>query len=166
MIYQVRLFPYSPTDADLTITGCDLSGQTHIVGLYMTVHSFGCSAPCRCHQGRGLISAVPQCLEDTQASCRSSYPHVAPHATSLSRWQTMRRKLDFGDSNPTRGGRTAATSSGCQSICLLTPIICQLENARAAMDLYRSHATEWEDVISKGQWPSHLPPDTFARCYL
>ncbi|KAJ3491027.1 hypothetical protein NLI96_g966 [Meripilus lineatus] len=43
---------------------------------------------------------------------------------------------------------------------------CALENARAAMDLYRSHATEWEDVISKGQWPSHLPPDTFARCYL
>ena len=91
-------------------------------------------------------------------------------------WHLMRRRcqdgkqcavsLGLGASNPTRGGRTVATSSGYQINCLLTPIVHQLENARAAMDLYRSHATEWEDVISKGQWPSHLPPDTFARCYL
>ncbi|PCH33878.1 hypothetical protein WOLCODRAFT_63710 [Wolfiporia cocos MD-104 SS10] len=41
-----------------------------------------------------------------------------------------------------------------------------LENARAAMDLYRSHATEWEGAISRGQWPTVLPPSTFSRCYL
>ncbi|CCM04187.1 uncharacterized protein FIBRA_06350 [Fibroporia radiculosa] len=41
-----------------------------------------------------------------------------------------------------------------------------LENARAALDLYRSHAAEWEGAVSKGQWPCHLPPSTFSRCYL
>ncbi|KAN0125088.1 hypothetical protein V8E52_001640 [Russula decolorans] len=41
-----------------------------------------------------------------------------------------------------------------------------LENARAAMDLYRSHAGEWETAIRDGQWPSALPPSNFSRCYL
>lgn len=44
--------------------------------------------------------------------------------------------------------------------------LCPLENARAVMDLYRSHASEWEHTIAEGQWPSHLPPSTFSRCYL
>ncbi|KAI0001941.1 hypothetical protein BJV77DRAFT_26497 [Russula vinacea] len=42
----------------------------------------------------------------------------------------------------------------------------QLENARAALDLYRSHASEWETAIREGQWPSALPPSTFSRCYM
>ncbi|KAH9944157.1 ribonuclease H-like domain-containing protein [Epithele typhae] len=42
---------------------------------------------------------------------------------------------------------------------------CPLENARAAMDLYRSRAEEWEGIIAKGQWPTSLPPSTFSRCY-
>lgn len=41
-----------------------------------------------------------------------------------------------------------------------------LENARAAMDLYRSHANEWETAIRDGQWPTALPPSNFSRCYL
>ncbi|KAI0703565.1 hypothetical protein BC835DRAFT_1404068 [Cytidiella melzeri] len=40
-----------------------------------------------------------------------------------------------------------------------------VENARAALDLYRSQASEWETVISMGRWPAELPPDTFSRCY-
>ncbi|EMD41973.1 hypothetical protein CERSUDRAFT_102358 [Gelatoporia subvermispora B] len=44
--------------------------------------------------------------------------------------------------------------------------ICALENARAAIDLYRSQGTEWETLVSKGQWPCHLPPSTFSRCYV
>ncbi|KAK7694956.1 hypothetical protein QCA50_002144 [Cerrena zonata] len=43
---------------------------------------------------------------------------------------------------------------------------CALENARAVMDLYRSHATEWESLVSKGKWPCDLPPDTFSGCFL
>ncbi|EJF66937.1 ribonuclease H-like domain-containing protein [Dichomitus squalens] len=43
--------------------------------------------------------------------------------------------------------------------------VCPLENARAALDLYRSHSEEWEATIAKGQWPSFLPPSTFSRCY-
>ncbi|KAJ7225590.1 hypothetical protein GGX14DRAFT_125775 [Mycena pura] len=39
------------------------------------------------------------------------------------------------------------------------------ENARAAMDLYRSHARDWESSIHRGDWPSSLPPSTFSRCY-
>ncbi|KAF9015081.1 hypothetical protein BDQ17DRAFT_1229133 [Cyathus striatus] len=41
-----------------------------------------------------------------------------------------------------------------------------LENARAALDLYRSHADEWEAAVMKGNWPCALPPSTFSRCYL
>ncbi|KAI0801007.1 ribonuclease H-like domain-containing protein [Fomes fomentarius] len=43
--------------------------------------------------------------------------------------------------------------------------VCPLENARAALDLYRSYSAEWEGSIANGQWPSHLPPSTFSRCY-
>ncbi|GJE99633.1 ribonuclease H-like protein [Phanerochaete sordida] len=45
-------------------------------------------------------------------------------------------------------------------------LLCPLENARAALDLYRSHASEWEKAVSDGHWPAHLPPSTFSRCYL
>ncbi|KAL4069675.1 hypothetical protein V8B97DRAFT_613109 [Scleroderma yunnanense] len=40
-----------------------------------------------------------------------------------------------------------------------------VENARAALDLYRSVAVEWEGEISAGVWPCFLPPSTFSRCY-
>ncbi|KAF9229206.1 hypothetical protein BS17DRAFT_792179 [Gyrodon lividus] len=41
-----------------------------------------------------------------------------------------------------------------------------VENARAALDLYRTVAAEWEGAISLGNWPSCLPQSTFSRCYL
>ncbi|KAF9076200.1 ribonuclease H-like domain-containing protein [Rhodocollybia butyracea] len=41
-----------------------------------------------------------------------------------------------------------------------------LENARAALDLYRSDSKNWEDTIRRGSWPCALPPSTFSRCYL
>ncbi|KAF8168190.1 hypothetical protein B0H34DRAFT_684529 [Crassisporium funariophilum] len=41
-----------------------------------------------------------------------------------------------------------------------------VENARAALDLYRSVAEVWESSISQGNWPCALPPSTFSRCYL
>ncbi|KIK70902.1 hypothetical protein GYMLUDRAFT_89902 [Collybiopsis luxurians FD-317 M1] len=41
-----------------------------------------------------------------------------------------------------------------------------LENARAALDLYRSDSKDWEDSIRGGSWPCALPPSTFSRCYL
>lgn len=40
-----------------------------------------------------------------------------------------------------------------------------LENARATIDLYRSHAADWENAVSNGQWPCANPPSTFSRCY-
>ncbi|KAJ6519741.1 hypothetical protein C8R45DRAFT_1048536 [Mycena sanguinolenta] len=55
-------------------------------------------------------------------------------------WQLMRRRCQEGLIDPS-------------------------ENARAAMDLYRSHSKEWEATIAKGNWPSCLPPSTFSRCY-
>ena len=45
------------------------------------------------------------------------------------------------------------------------PSLPQTENARAALDLYRSHATEWENAISNGHWPAFIPPERFSRCY-
>ncbi|KAG7099131.1 hypothetical protein E1B28_001003 [Marasmius oreades] len=56
-------------------------------------------------------------------------------------WQLMRRRCQDSEQNP-------------------------LENARAALDLYRSDAKEWEGAIAKGNWPCALPPSTFSRCYL
>ncbi|KAJ7038280.1 ribonuclease H-like domain-containing protein, partial [Mycena alexandri] len=47
-------------------------------------------------------------------------------------WQLMRRRCQEGLIDPT-------------------------ENARAAMDLYRSHANEWETAILRGSWPCSLP---------
>jgi len=40
-----------------------------------------------------------------------------------------------------------------------------VENARAALDLYRSDAPEWEKTITSAQWPCALPPSTHSRCY-
>lgn len=41
-----------------------------------------------------------------------------------------------------------------------------VENARVALDLYRSDADNWENAVAKGNWPCALPPSTFSRCYL
>ncbi|KAH9487015.1 RNA exonuclease 4 [Psilocybe cubensis] len=56
-------------------------------------------------------------------------------------WQLMSRRCQEGQINP-------------------------VENARAALDLYRSDADAWEAAIGRGNWPCALPPSTFSRCYL
>ncbi|PPQ92718.1 hypothetical protein CVT25_014025 [Psilocybe cyanescens] len=56
-------------------------------------------------------------------------------------WQLMSRRCQEGQSHP-------------------------VENARAALDLYRTDADAWEASISRGNWPCALPPSTFSRCYL
>ncbi|EPQ60966.1 nucleotide-binding protein [Gloeophyllum trabeum ATCC 11539] len=40
-----------------------------------------------------------------------------------------------------------------------------LENARAALDLFRSCEDVWEDMIRSGSWPCSLPPSTYARYF-
>ncbi|KAJ2928760.1 hypothetical protein H1R20_g8157, partial [Candolleomyces eurysporus] len=40
------------------------------------------------------------------------------------------------------------------------------ENARVALDLYRSDESDWEAAVSRGNWPCALPPSTFSRCYM
>ncbi|TDL28522.1 hypothetical protein BD410DRAFT_781040 [Rickenella mellea] len=40
------------------------------------------------------------------------------------------------------------------------------ENATAALDLYRSHSSAWEQAVVSKQWPCALPPSTYSRCYL
>ncbi|KAA1468698.1 hypothetical protein DENSPDRAFT_912736 [Dentipellis sp. KUC8613] len=56
-------------------------------------------------------------------------------------WQLMRRRCQEGHLHP-------------------------LENARAALDLYRSAAHDWERAIAEGHWPCALPPSSFSRCYI
>lgn len=46
------------------------------------------------------------------------------------------------------------------------PAFEKLENARAALDIYRSDSEAWERSIGQGNWPCALPPSTFSRCYL
>ncbi|KAJ7773151.1 hypothetical protein B0H16DRAFT_1304766 [Mycena metata] len=41
-----------------------------------------------------------------------------------------------------------------------------IENARVAIDLYRSHAAEWETTILRHDWPCALPPSSFSAYYL
>ncbi|KAJ7934362.1 hypothetical protein B0H13DRAFT_1591600, partial [Mycena leptocephala] len=55
-------------------------------------------------------------------------------------WHLMRRRCQEGRINP-------------------------IENARAAMDLYRS-APGWEVSISRGDWACRLPPSSFSAFYL
>ncbi|KAJ7599446.1 hypothetical protein C8J56DRAFT_769232 [Mycena floridula] len=55
-------------------------------------------------------------------------------------WQLMRRQIQQQESNP-------------------------LENARAALDLYRTQQQDWETAIAHGTWPCALPPSSYSRCY-
>ncbi|KAJ7589140.1 ribonuclease H-like domain-containing protein [Mycena floridula] len=55
-------------------------------------------------------------------------------------WQFLRRRCQQEGSNP-------------------------LENARAALDLYRKRQQDWETNISHGTWPCDLPPSSYSRCY-
>ncbi|KAJ7589247.1 ribonuclease H-like domain-containing protein [Mycena floridula] len=55
-------------------------------------------------------------------------------------WQLMQRRCQQQESNP-------------------------LENARAALDLYRTQQQNWETAIAHGTWPCALPPSSYSRCY-
>jgi len=48
--------------------------------------------------------------------------------------------------------------------CKLTNGI-QAENARAAMDIYRTHAQAWEGAIANREWPCAFPPENRASLY-
>ncbi|KJA29397.1 hypothetical protein HYPSUDRAFT_154475 [Hypholoma sublateritium FD-334 SS-4] len=71
---------------------------------------------------------------------QNSNPHQIIGLQTLS-WQLMARRCQEGQIHP-------------------------VENARAALDLYRSVADAWEGSIARGNWPCALPPSTFSRCYL
>jgi RNA exonuclease 4 len=85
-------------------------------------------------------------------------------------WHLMSRRIQDQQQNPVSTSRTARNGVHRHThvqIADSTPrSLLQLENARAALDLYRSHSTEWESAVSSGNWPSALPPSTFSRCYL
>lgn len=77
-------------------------------------------------------------------------------------WHLMLRKIQVGRVDPVSG-------SICLFLCsilILEYASPQLENARAAVDLYRSALNECEEAINAGKWPFELPPTNFARCYL
>ncbi|KAH8120573.1 hypothetical protein DFH11DRAFT_74416 [Phellopilus nigrolimitatus] len=40
-----------------------------------------------------------------------------------------------------------------------------LEEARAALDLFRSYEDQWEDEVRAGAWPSALPPSSYGRFF-
>ncbi|KAL1748487.1 nucleotide-binding protein FRT1 [Schizophyllum fasciatum] len=45
------------------------------------------------------------------------------------------------------------------------PYVDPLENARVALNLYRSYAANWETAISSRSWPCDLPPGRFSTNY-
>ncbi|KAF8807321.1 hypothetical protein BYT27DRAFT_6564460 [Phlegmacium glaucopus] len=88
-------------------------------------------------------------------------PHPAVDTRDVALYQPFRNALR---SNQIIGLQTLAwqlMSRRCQE-GQLHP----LENARAALDIYRSDSQAWERSISQGNWPCALPPSTFSRCYL
>lgn len=74
-------------------------------------------------------------------------------------WQLMCRRCQEGYLHPVRWKALASSQT-------YVNFMSQVENARAALDLYRSCSSEWEDAVSEGNWPCALPPSTFSRCYL
>lgn len=74
-------------------------------------------------------------------------------------WNLMAREIQQAGSHlhPVRYPEQPISDDSLTSI--------QVENARAAMDLYRSYNEPWEAAIQKGNWPCILPPSTFSRCY-
>ena len=86
-------------------------------------------------------------------------------------WRLMGRRVQEGAHDSVRSPlryrcRLEADYSPVLLLALTSLFIDnQLENARAALDLYRSNSGEWENVVSTGRWPSEIPPDTFSRCY-
>lgn len=40
-----------------------------------------------------------------------------------------------------------------------------VENARAALDLFRTCQELWEGIIDSGSWPCTLPPAAYASCF-
>ncbi|KAF7320105.1 FAD/NAD(P)-binding domain-containing protein [Mycena kentingensis (nom. inval.)] len=88
-----------------------------------------------------------------------SHPAVATRDVAL--YQPFRNAL-----------RTPNQIIGLQTLCWQLMrrrcgegLVDPAENARAAMDLYRSGAREWESAVIKGNWPCSLPPSTYSRCY-
>ncbi|KAG2023570.1 MipD protein, variant 2 [Coprinopsis cinerea AmutBmut pab1-1] len=67
-------------------------------------------------------------------------PHQVVGLQTLA-WQLMCRRCQEGQLNP-------------------------IENARVALDLYRSDEADWENAVARSNWPCALPPSTFSRCYL
>ncbi|KAJ7293501.1 hypothetical protein C8J57DRAFT_1444695 [Mycena rebaudengoi] len=88
-------------------------------------------------------------------------PHPAVHTRDVALYQPFRNALR--SPNQIIGLQTLSWQLMRRRCC--EGLIDPAENARAAMDLFRSHAKEWETAITRGNWPSCLPPSTFSRCY-
>lgn len=99
---------------------------------------------------RFALLAVSQCVEITQPGDRPSNSRVAANAKTLSRGPDS--SSEFLIARKPRVRRAVQRNL-------------QLENARAALDLYRSDAEAWESSITQNNWPCALPPSTFSRCY-
>jgi RNA exonuclease 4 len=75
----------------------------------------------------------------------------------------MGRSMGLGYEHPVRPCIQSSQHSMDQCIDLTTE---QLENARAALDLYRSAQQPWENAIDSGSWPCTLPPVGYAEYFL
>lgn len=62
-------------------------------------------------------------------------------------------------------GRIDSVCSSSPSPGSHTKKILQLEDARAAMDIYKTSESQWEGSIRAGTWPSALAPERFSRYY-
>lgn len=81
-------------------------------------------------------------------------------------WQFMRRSIRNGFINPVSCSVFANREQIAESIGFTNRGRAQVEDARAAMDLYRADEANWEATISSAYWPSVLPPAAYAHCYV
>lgn len=78
----------------------------------------------------------------------------------------MRRKIGRSYEHPVRSSHIICYLSNMilSDFILIFPFI-KLEEARAALDLFRSYEDPWEDEIRAGAWPSALPPTSFSQFF-
>jgi hypothetical protein len=116
-------------------------------------YSLGPPTSCGSYQGRCTLSAFPQRSSLSEPSYWAPDINVAPHGQA-------------GPDRQNRPGEVHLCVHFCPCLLIIATLFPQLENARAAVDLYRSASAECEGEIASGKWPFALPPANFARCYL
>jgi RNA exonuclease 4 len=104
--------------------------------------------------------------------------HPASHTRDVALFLPFRKSLGLKQSIPLpqliqqfMNRRIGASFENPVSICLSFVALDglswfeQIEQARAALDLFRSVEWTWETMVARQTWPCDLPPSAFAQYF-